>query len=348
MSRFFFVVVTAFLLVAFVMNKSISSYLQQRYHIDFFPQSEILNEANAFKNKLEQIKIVLMSDELSVELLQKVPENNASAPFNTAPRAPRPHSPQIQPQNAPHNAPTQPQQNNPYDDESVEFSPPQNATPQAQRAQIAQKLDIKANEEFLLIGDSLMQGVALALSKDLKKLGIKSTNLSKQNTGLAYKSYFDWAKAVKLSFANNDNIKYLVVLLGANDPWDITIRGKTYRFGSDEWKELYTQRVDELMQIAEQYGVKILWYEIPPVKRDALNTKIQVLNEIFKNESDKNSEIFIDTAQALSGGEKYSSYIKNENNASVKVRADDGIHFNIKGAKIMSQLLLEHLNRNAL
>lgn len=351
-AKFFFVIVTAFLLVAFVMNKSISSYLQQRYHIDFFPQSEIFNEANAFKNKLEQIKLVLIDDELSInyELLKKQADNNKSTPAPTH-RAPQIHTPQNQPpqnyapQNAPQTQPAQPnapqRQHNLYDDE---YGDEAMRPPKIQSVQTLQKLDIKANEEFLLIGDSLMQGVALALSKDLKRLGIKSTNLSKQNTGLAYKSYFDWAKAVELSFENNDKIKYLVVLLGANDPWDITIRGKTYRFSSEEWKELYTQRVDELIQIAKEYGVKILWYEIPPVKRDALNAKIQVLNEIYKQENDKNSEIFIDTAEALSGGERYSSYIKNENNASVKVRADDGIHFNLKGAKIMSNLLLERLS----
>lgn len=357
-AKFFFVVLVAFVLVAFVMNKSISSYLQQRYHIDFFPQGEIFNEANAFKNKLEQIKLVLIDDELSInyELLKKQADTNKSTPAPTpAPthRTPQIHTPQNQPpqnyapQNAPYTAPqpAQPAPKSPhqlYDDEygdEAEFT-----RPPKPRVQITQKLDIKANEEFLLIGDSLMQGVALALSKDLKRLGIKSTNLSKQNTGLAYKSYFDWAKAVELSFENNDKIKYLVVLLGANDPWDITIRGKTYRFSSEEWKELYTQRVDELIQIAKEYGVKILWYEIPPVKRDALNAKIQILNEIYKQENDKNSEIFIDTAEALSGGERYSSYIKNENNASIKVRADDGIHFNLKGAKIMSNLLLERLS----
>lgn len=315
MSKFFFVMGMTFALVVFVMNKSISTYLQQRYHIEFFPQSEILNEANSFKNKLEQIKNVLMNDEFSThyEILNKLPENNKSI--------------------------TPAQQTlkyNTYEHEDIEFTPPQPLQ--------AKKLDVKTGEEFLLIGDSLMQGVALALIKDLKQLGIKSTNLSKQNTGLVYKNYFDWVKAAQLSFESNDNIKYLVVLLGANDPWDITIKGKTYRFNSDEWKQIYTQRVDELIQIAKEYNVKILWYEIPPVKADTLNTKIQVLNEIFKQENTKNSEIFIDTANALSGGEKYSSYIRNENNASIKVRADDGIHFNLKGAKIMSKLLLEHIS----
>ena len=315
-SRFFFIVLTAFLLVCFVMNRSISSYLQQRYHFYFFPQSEILDEANGFKVKLEQIKIVLMNDEFSAnyELLKNLELNKSL------------ETPKPQPQF--------------YIDENGFYRP----LPQTPPPPKPLKLSVKEGEEFLLIGDSLMQGVALSLSKDLKALGIKSTNLSKQNTGLAYKGYFDWAKAVQLSFASNDKIKYLAVLLGANDPWAIKTNGKFHAFNTNEWKEIYTQRVGEILQIAKEYGVKVLWYEIPPVKKELLNTKIQVLNEIFEQESDKSNEIFIHTAQALSGGAVYSSYIRDDNNKSVKVRADDGVHFNIKGAKIMSELLLKHID----
>lgn len=319
-SRFFFIVLTAFLLVCFVMNRSISSYLQQRYHFHFFPKSEILDEANGFKAKLEQIKIVLLNDEFSAnyELLKNL-ENNKSL------EAPKPQ-PQF------------------YLDENGFYRP----VPQTLPPQKPLKLSVKEGEEFLLIGDSLMQGVGLSLSKDLKALGIKSTNLSKQNTGLAYKGYFDWAKAVQLSLASNDKIKYLAVLLGANDPWAIKSNGKFYAFNTPEWKEIYTQRVGEILQIAKEYGVKVLWYEIPPVKKELLNTKIQLLNEIYEQESELKGEIFIHTAEALSGGAVYSSYIRDENNKSVKVRADDGVHFSTKGAKIMSDLLLKYLDGGAL
>ena len=314
-ARFFFIMVTAFALVVFVMNKSISSYLEQRYHFHFFPQSDILNEANSFKVKLEQIKFVLTNDHLTAnyEILKTMPENNRTI------------KPRIQPALY-------------YeDDENLTQMP----TPMMQRIQ---KLDIKAGEEFLLVGDSLMQGVALALMRDLKKLGIKSINLSRQNTGLSYKTYFDWARAIDGTLQSNANIKYIVVLLGANDPWDIKNEGKFYSFNSDEWTRIYTQRVDEIIQIAKYNEVRVLWYEIPPVKRDILNTKIQVLNKIYKQENLKNNEIFISTSKALSEDDKYSSYVRDENNKSIKVRADDGIHFNIKGAKIMSDLLLQHIS----
>ena len=48
----------------------------------------------------------------------------------------------------------------------------------------------------------------------------------------------------------------------------------------------------------------------------------------------------------MDGG--YSSYIKGENNKSIKVRADDGVHFSPSGASLMSRLLLEKLDTSEL
>lgn len=313
--KFFFILVTVFAITVFVMNKSISSYLEQKYHVHFYPQSDALNEANSFKVKLEQIKVVLTNDHFiaNYEILKNAPDTNRS----TATQDPQPSYEEIS--------------------DDISAIMPTN-----------QKLYVSVDEEFLLIGDSLMQGVALALMRDLKKLGIKSTNLSKQNTGLSYKGYFDWAKAMQVALNSNAKIKYIVILLGANDPWDIKNEGRFHGFNTSEWTRIYTQRVNELIQIAKENEARILWYEIPPVKRDLLNEKIQVLNKIYKEENIKNNEIFIDTSKALSEDDRYSSYVRDENNKSIKVRADDGVHFNIQGARIMSNLLLEYINTSDL
>ena len=188
-----------------------------------------------------------------------------------------------------------------------------------------------------------MQGVAVALNKDLKNLGLKVVDLSKQNTGLSYKSYFDWAKETTKTLQNNKNIKYLVVLLGANDPWDIKKGGIYHRFNSKSWLEIYTQRVDEILKIAEKYNAKVLWYEIPPVKKEDLNKKVSVLNQIYSQEILKNKGIFINTKLFFSKNDTYSAYIKDENNKSIKVRSDDGVHFTPSGAREMSKLLLEYI-----
>ncbi|EPG0019844.1 SGNH/GDSL hydrolase family protein [Campylobacter coli] len=314
--RFFFILIIVFILVCLVMDQSIFSYIEQKYHFAFYPKNDILQEANSFKNKLEQIRAILSNEPLpqnieeNIMVQEDMDELNASNDFidkNTTIE-------DIQQ----------------TEDENVSFID-------------NTKLEVHKGDEFLFIGDSLMQGVAIALNRDLIDLGLKANDLSKQNTGLSYKSYFDWAKATKEAFAKNPNIKYLVVLLGANDPWDIKKGGIYHRFGSDSWIDIYTYRVNEIINIAKQHHAKILWFEIPPVKKNELNEKIQILNKIYSEEILKNKQIFINTKLFFSVNDEFSTYIKNENNKSIKMRTDDGIHFTSNGAKEMSKLLLQHI-----
>ncbi|HEF2267860.1 TPA: DUF459 domain-containing protein [Campylobacter coli] len=316
MIKFFFILIIVFVLVCLVMNQSIFSYIEQKYHFTFYPKNDILQEANGFKNKLEQIRAILSNEPLpqnieeNIMVQEDMDELNASNDFidkNTTIE-------DIQQ----------------TEDENVSFID-------------NTKLEVHKGDEFLFIGDSLMQGVAIALNRDLIDLGLKANDLSKQNTGLSYKSYFDWAKATKETFAKNPNIKYLVVLLGANDPWDIKKGGVYHRFGSDSWIDIYTYRVNEIINIAKQHHAKILWFEIPPVKKNELNEKIQILNKIYSEEILKNKQIFINTKLFFSVNDEFSTYIKNENNKSIKMRTDDGIHFTSNGAKEMSKLLLQHI-----
>ncbi|MGI7518827.1 GDSL-type esterase/lipase family protein [Campylobacter coli] len=316
MIKFFFILIIVFVLVCLMMNQSIFSYIEQKYHFTFYPKNDILQEANGFKNKLEQIRAILSNEPLpqnieeNIMVQEDMDELNASNDFidkNTTIE-------DIQQ----------------TEDENVSFID-------------NTKLEVHKGDEFLFIGDSLMQGVAIALNRDLIVLGLKANDLSKQNTGLSYKSYFDWAKATKEAFAKNPNIKYLVVLLGANDPWDIKKGGVYHRFGSDSWIDIYTYRVNEIINIAKQHHVKILWFEIPPVKKNELNEKIQILNKIYSEEILKNKQIFINTKLFFSVNDEFSTYIKNENNKSIKMRTDDGIHFTSNGAKEMSKLLLQHI-----
>ncbi|EML8171441.1 DUF459 domain-containing protein [Campylobacter upsaliensis] len=310
--KFLFILIVVFVLVVLVMNKSISSYLEQKYHIIFYPQNDILNEANALKVKLEQVRMILSNESISTEFEAEKEENlNVKEEQNLSLALEKPE------------AIVEPEANISFIDNT--------------------KLEISLSEEFLLIGDSLMQGVAVALNKDLKNLGLKVVDLSKQNTGLSYKSYFDWAKETTKTLQNNKKIKYLVVLLGANDPWDIKKGGIYHRFNSKSWLEIYTQRVDEILKIAAKYNAKVLWYEIPPVKKDDLNKKLSILNQIYSQEILKNKGIFINTKLFFSKNDAYSAYIKDENNKSIKVRSDDGVHFTPSGAKEMSKLLLKYI-----
>ncbi|HFN3418006.1 DUF459 domain-containing protein [Campylobacter jejuni] len=323
--RFFFILIIVLGLVVVVMNQSISSYIEQKYHFAFYPHNDLLKEANGFKIKLEQIRAILSNEPLPQTNEEDTNQESKSTDENLS-KIDKVLNTLENDENTSH------KETNPTLIQDANISFIDNT-----------KLELQNGDEFLFIGDSLMQGVAIALNRDLRNLNLKVTDLSKQNTGLSYKSYFNWSKATNEAFVKNSNIKYLVVLLGANDPWDIKKGGNYHRFGSPSWIDIYTNRVDEIIKIAKKHKAKVFWFEIPPVKKEDLNKKIQVLNKIYSNEILKNKEIFINTKLFFSVNDEYSAYIKDENNRSIKVRTDDGIHFTPSGAREMSKLLLEHI-----
>ena len=199
------------------------------------------------------------------------------------------------------------------------------------------KLSISKEMEFLLIGDSLMQGIGLTLVSSLRKIGLTSHNLAKQSTGLSYKKNLDWAEVTRQALQNNPNIAVLVVCLGANDPSNIG----GARFNTDKWREIYKSRIREILDIASEHGVFVLWYEIPAVREAKLNEKVAVLNSLYA-ESLENRGIFIPTT-ILSEGGKFRMYIKNDDGKNVLVRASDGLHFSAGGSRILSALLIDRL-----
>ena len=202
------------------------------------------------------------------------------------------------------------------------------------------RIQVSEGDGILLIGDSMMQGVAPYLLRTFKKVKIQGINLSKHSTGLTYKHYFNWELATRDALEKNPQISLIVVLLGANDPWSMK---KGIAFKSPLWEEIYTQRIDEILQVAREYGVRVAWYEVPSVREKSLNDKIMYLNSLYEESVKQSGEYFLQSNGIVTQGGKYSAFIKNAKGKSVQVRADDGVHFTTRGYQIMANILLNSL-----
>lgn len=200
-------------------------------------------------------------------------------------------------------------------------------------------ISIDEGSTVLLVGDSMMQGVAPYLLKIFKKVNLYGVNLSKHSTGLTHKHYFNWANTISESFDKNPHIAIVVVLLGANDPWNM----KKIPFKSELWEETYIQRIDEIITIAKSYGARVVWYEVPSVREKSLNDKIMYLNGLYEQVVKDNREYFLQSNGILTQGGKYSAFIKDSNGKSVQVRIDDGVHFTPRGYQMMANIFLNSL-----
>ncbi|OCG44958.1 hypothetical protein A9G28_01405 [Gilliamella sp. Fer1-1] len=209
-----------------------------------------------------------------------------------------------------------------------------------------QPIILTSNDKVFFAGDSLMQGVAPYVKKMLfKQYKIESLDLSKQSTGLAYPSAFDWPKTISDNLIADPSIKLLVVFLGANDPWDFPVKGyvKYAKFQSDLWEEHYRLRIESILNSAIEHDVQILWLAAPCMRKPKLNNAMVYLNNLYQSELEKVQQHFLMTNDLLGCTyQKFSNFVES-NKAKVKVRVDDGVHFTPTGQKILAKAIMEKI-----
>ena len=204
------------------------------------------------------------------------------------------------------------------------------------------KIVLKQGDSVLITGDSMMQYIGMIASQNYPKLGLKVLDLSKQSTGLLYKKSHNWAQIIKDTLAKNKDIKLLVMLIGANDPWGRSVNGKFYELNSSEWREFYARRVDEIYKIAKASNVKVLWLSLPCMQKTDYAKKIELLNEIYKSVSEQNGQFFINTSEYLCQNNEYKTHIDIAGKRS-KIRQDDGVHINKIGSQILADEILKRI-----
>lgn len=204
------------------------------------------------------------------------------------------------------------------------------------------KIRLKQGDSVLITGDSMMQYIGITARQKYPKLGLKVLDLSKQSTGLLDKKGHNWAQVIKDNLAQDRNIKLIVMLLGANDPWGRSINGRFFDIGTPEWGEFYASRVDEIYQIAKARRVKVLWLSLPCMQKEGFGKKTEILNEIYKNISEKNAGAFINTSEYLCRNNAYLTHINIEGKRS-KIRQDDGIHINKAGSELLANEILKRI-----
>jgi len=207
---------------------------------------------------------------------------------------------------------------------------------------------LATGDEVFFVGDSLMQGVAPHMANTLRKrYNVKSLNLSKQSTGLAYPSFFNWPKTVASTLASNPNIRLMVIFLGPNDPWDMpVVKGKPFlRFKTPDWEEAYRQRIDSILDTAQAHNVQVIWVGPPNMEKPKLSTAMAYLSQLYKGQIEQYHQHYVSANEILGyQSDEFSYYRTTGDGKKVKTRVDDGIHFTTTGQKLIAERVISLIN----
>jgi uncharacterized protein len=191
-------------------------------------------------------------------------------------------------------------------------------------------------------GDSIAEGLGASIEKLAGETStLRATSQARISTGLTRPDYFDWPSAVNQVVAQKQR-DVLVVVFGTNDPQPIQTATGTYSFGTPEWDAEYRARVDAVMSAATTR--KLVWVGLPVVRRENLEPKLELLDQIFVQEAAKFPDVtYVDTRAMFSPRGSYDAYLPAPDGTPTLVRAADGVHFSLTGYDMLAQAVIDRI-----
>ena len=168
-------------------------------------------------------------------------------------------------------------------------------------------------------------------------------------SGLERPDVFNWFTRVD-EVMRKEKPRGVVVMFGGNDDHGFMTGLEEGRevgsFGSPSWRAEYRRRVAAIMDTVTSKGAYLVWIGLP-ISRDTEQTvRYDVINAIVQTEASKRTGrvAYLDTYFFFAGeGGGFAQYIEDSSGKLVKMRADDGVHFERAAGDLIAAKVLERL-----
>jgi hypothetical protein len=168
-------------------------------------------------------------------------------------------------------------------------------------------------------------------------------------SGLERPDVFNWFTHIR-EVMETDRPRAVVLMFGGNDDHGfmtgIPEGREVGTFGSPSWRAEYRRRVASVMDTVTQNGAYLVWIGLP-ISRDSDQTlRFDVINSILQTEAAKRKRrvSYLDTYFFFAGENgRFAQYIEDATGKLVKMRANDGVHFERPAGDLIAAKVLERL-----
>ena len=208
------------------------------------------------------------------------------------------------------------------------------------------RLWIAGDSLVVVPGQSILR--AVGESRAIRPVGPVDGRIA---SGLERPDVFNWfrhvreemrerkPRAVVLMFGGNDDHGFMTGLPEGRD-----IGG----FGSESWRTEYRRRVAGIMETVTRGGAFLVWIGLP-ITDDAEQTRrYDTINAIVQTEASKRPGrvTYLDTYFFFAGDDGgYAQYVAAASGRLVKMRAEDGVHFERPAGDLIARQVLRRLNQ---
>jgi hypothetical protein len=166
-------------------------------------------------------------------------------------------------------------------------------------------------------------------------------------SGLSRPDFFNWPAQLDAQMKERDP-DVVVFMVGSNDDQSLAAPdGNTYRDFTEGWRFEYSRRAAAVMDQVIATNRVVVWVGVPIISNAARSEGYRLMNSLVKTQADARADAyFIDPFEMFSDGAgNYQQYLPDENGTVVKMRANDGIHFERAGGDRLARATLRLLDR---
>jgi hypothetical protein len=168
-------------------------------------------------------------------------------------------------------------------------------------------------------------------------------------SGLERPDVFNWFEHTR-EVMKKERPRAVVLMFGGNDDHDFMTglpEGKELDgFGGPLWTAEYRRRVAGIMDTVTRGRAFLVWIGLPITQDPEQTARFDTINAIVQAEAEKRPGrvSYLDTYFYFAGENGgYAEYIRDESGALVKMRADDGVHFERAAGDRIAREVLKRL-----
>jgi hypothetical protein len=170
-------------------------------------------------------------------------------------------------------------------------------------------------------------------------------------TGLERPDVFNWFTDIREQMRTRQP-NAVVVMFGGNDDHAFMTglpEGRTIgSFGSTSWTAEYRRRVRAVMDLVMRQGAFLVWIGLP-ISHDAKQTaRFDAINAIVQKEAQRRPGrvTYVDTYFFFAGDDGgFAQYVTDDAGRLVKMRADDGVHFERPAGDLIAREVIRRLEK---
>ncbi len=232
--------------------------------------------------------------------------------------------------------------------------PPPNETPASPaRPPPREKFTPQRPLKLWIAGDSLVvvpgQSILRAVGdrRAIEPIGDVDGRIA---SGLERPDVFNWFDHVP-EVMRKEKPRAVVLMFGGNDDHGFMTGLPEGRevgaFGSASWTAEYRRRVAAIMDTVTRGGAFLVWIGLPITDDADQTSRFDAINAIVQPEAAKRPGrvSYLDTYFFFAENGGYAQFVETDSGRLVRMRADDGVHFERAAGDLIARQILRRLNQ---